>query len=802
MLKNYFKILLRNIAKNRVYAFINIFGLAIGISASTLIGLFIIDEITFDHYHENADRVYRVSTVMDFNGPLDAALTNMALAPTLKKDYPEVEAYARFFGGNQEIEVSVDHEVFSESNIWFTDSSVFDVFTYDFARGDKSTSLINPNSIVLTNSTASKLFGHKDCIGKGVKVNNTILTVTGVIKDPPYNSEIPVSGLVSLSTLPAALLRAYEQDWFRLSCYTFLLLNDNVPAESLRPKLDKVNKSYVEPWAQANGIVASHKYSLTPLTELHFDEGHDYDLPKGQMRNIYMFSLLAIFLLLIAAFNYINLTLSQQTKRSKEVGVRKALGATKRSLILQFLFESIIYTTIAVILGLAFTELFLGKFNAISGKNIHSIDMLNSRIILLEVVILMLLGVLSGAYPAFILSSFKPIKVLNGVVSSKGSLGIFRKVLILMQFVFSVFMIAGTMLINDQMNFIHSKNLGFDRENLISIKLPADTGARKKIEPWLKDIENDTRIVSASRTSLPSGTSGELMFRVEKGAELKETTVRCLFIDDQFIEVLGLEMKEGRNFSREYSTEQSSAFIVNETAKQAFGWGDNALNKKIQWGLLENGQAQNEGKVVGVVSDFNFLSLHNPLEPLILCYNPNSGRNLSVRLSSGDYSSTIRDLEQSWKSLATNHPFDFTFFDQELEANYVEEEKVFSVFTYFSGISIILACLGLFALLSYSIQSRAKEIGVRKVLGASLFNLSWVIAKDFLILMSLAFIISAPLAFLLWRNWQGTFAYKVDLNISSFILTFIYTIVLALIAVAYHSWKISKSNSIVALRQE
>lgn len=802
MFRNYFKIMFRNIVNNKLYSFINIFGLAVGISASTLIALYIADELSFDSHHKKINRIYKVNTIMDFNGEMDIALTNYALAPTLKKDYPEVESYVRFFGGSQEAELSVDKTIYKETNMWFTDSTAFEVFSYDFIGGDDESALKNPNSIVINESIAMKLFGNANCVGESVKFNNQLLTVTGVIKDIPNNSEIPVNGLISINSLPQGFHRNYEQDWFRVGFYTYLLMKNSINPKSFKSKLDEVNEKYVLPWAQANGVEASHQYSLTPMSDVHFDDGHDYDLPKGSMTTIYMFVALAAFLLLIAAFNYINLTLAQQGRRSKEVGIRKTLGASRRTLIVQFLSESLFFTTVAVILGLTFTELFLDRFNDLSGKDIHSLDILNPTIIMIEIAILLFLGLLSGAYPAFVLSSLKPVKILSGSKSNEGGIGAFRKALILLQFTFSIFMISGTFLIGDQMEHIRTMNLGFDRENLISVTLPSDTTALKKVNPWISDLESNSGVASFSRTSLPTGNSGELMFRVEKDGQLTESTIKCLFVDEYFLDVLGLKLLNGRNFSTEFNTDQSSAFIVNETAAKTFGWNDDALNKRVQWGLLENGQAQNDGKVVGVINDFNFMSLHDPLEPLILCFSPSGGRNLSVRFHKGDYTSTLSGLESSWSQTVANYAFDYSFFDQDLEDNYTSEVQIHSVFRYFSGISIILACLGLFALLSYTIQSRSKEIAVRKVLGASLMNLSWVITKDFFILLCVAFVVSSPVTYYLWKDWQSDFAYQAPLNLMSFGLAFLFTILLATIAIAYHSWRISKTDPISALREE
>lgn len=802
MFKNNLKIALRNLLQNKVYAIISILGLAIGISGSTLITLYVGDELAYDSWHENSDRIYRLTTVLDFNGKMDVGVSNYAAGPTLKQDYPEVVDFVRFYGGRGEIELSHEDRKFKETSIWITDSSVFDVFTYEFITGDPHEALVAPNSAVLTESLAAKLFDGGEAIGKQVKMNNSMLNVTGVIKDPPANSEIPVNGFISLSTMPPGFHATFNQDWFRVSFFTYLLFDHPVDPSEFKSKLVELEKKYVQPWAEANSITAGQDYSITPLREVHFDNKHEYDLPKGNMSDIYIFISLALFLLIIAAINFINLTLAQQARRAKEVGVRKTMGSSRKALITQFLSESLLITLLAMVLGLAMSELFIGQFNAISGKAVQSIDMFSPSILLTELGILLFIGILGGSYPALVLSSFKPVDVLKGGFSGNRGGGMFRRALILFQFIFSIFMISGTLLIGDQMDYMRSIDLGFDRNNLISVDLPADTAKRRLVGPWIKELDNDSRIVARSGSTLPTSGTGELMFRIEQEGKMVEKTIKFLFVDDQFVDVLGLNLLQGRNFSKEFPTDRTSAFLVNETAVRMFGWTDDPLNKRVQWGLEPNGTATNDGVVVGVVNDFNFMSLHNPLEPLVLAYNPNGGRNLSVRLAKGDYTKTLDDMEKSWKEVLADEPFSFSFFDQDLDANYVKEQNMYKIFTYFSTISIIIACLGLFALLSYTIETRRKEIGIRKVLGASTINLSWITVKDFIYLLLLAFVIASPVNFYLMKHWQADFAYQADFNIWSYILSLLIALILSMLAVSYHSWRIARANPVIALRDE
>ncbi|MBI1307110.1 MAG: FtsX-like permease family protein [Bacteroidetes bacterium] len=802
MLFGYFKIAFRNLINNKVYALISILGLAIGISGSTLIALYIQDEMSYDAYHEKADRIYRLTTILDFNGTMDVGLTNYLAGPTLMTDYPEVENFVRFYGGNGEAQITAGEHVFRETNFWITDSSIFHVFSYHLISGNPASALTAPNSVVLTQSMADKYFPETDAFGKEMKMNNTVLNVTGVMENPPANSEIPINALVSMTTLPPQFHATFGQDWFRVSFFTFLLMRNPVDPIVFDKKLVEFEKKYVQPWSEANNIVAGHEYSITAMKEVHFDNTHEYDMPKGNKNHIYIFGALALFLLFVAAINFINLMLAQQTKRAKEVGVRKTLGASSKSLILRFLAESFVVTIIAMIIGLSLSEILINPFNVISGKMLNSHALFTPMVVGTDLLILLVIGLLAGSYPAVVLSSLKPVNVLKGQVIRDDHRGLLRKALILLQFTFSMFMIAGTFLIRDQITYMHSVDLGFDRENLVSVDLPIDTANRRRIQPWIDELKNDSRIVSTSRTSLPTNGGGELMFRIEQNGKMEERAVKFLFVDDEFAEVLGLTFSKGRNFSKDHATDVTSSFIVNEKAAESFGWGNDALNKRIQWNLQPNGTAANDGVVVGVLNDFHFQSLHNALEPLVLCYNPNGGQNLSLRLTKGDYTNTLSDIETSWNEVVAGVPFSFSFYDQDLEANYTRENNMYRIFMYFASVAIVLACLGLFALLSYTIESRRKEIGIRKVLGAGNTNLSWIIAKDFVYIMLLAFCIAMPVDYYLVKNWQTEFAYTTGFNVWSYVLALLLAGLLSMIAVGYHSLKIAVSNPVDSLREE
>ena len=804
MLLNYIKIAFRHLIKNRVYAFVSIVGLAFGIACTTLITLYVTDELSYDAYHEDADKIYRIQSLLNMSGEINAALSNMALGPTLKEEYPEVESYARFMSMGVGTEMSREDVVLKEDNLLLTDSSFNEVFTYEILHGKETGLLRTPRTVVLSRSLARKFFANPaDAIGEQIQVNNSLCEIEAVIEDIPKNSEIAASGFLSMVTLPQQVLDGFNQDWFRIGMYTFVKFNTEIDEAAFDEKLAALTEKYVQPWAAANGVDASVDFSITPLSKLHFADGFDYDLPKGNMNYIAVFTLLAIFILLIAAINFINLSLAQSSKRAKEVGIRKTLGADKNQIAIQFLGESLIITLLALILGLAITELSIGQFNGVSGKDFTLANVFEGNTPIILFSILIGVGILAGSYPAFVLASFRPLRVLRGYIPNSGGIGVLRKGLMLTQFVFSIFMITGTLFINRQLNYIHEKNLGFDQENVVSINLPRDTAVTRRLTPILDQLKSDERVKAVSGTSMPTGQTAELMFRIESNAgELKEQSVRALFVDERFLNVLGLEVLEGRNFSQDRPTDAQTAFIINETAAKTFGWGEEAMGKRMQWGLQPNGAAANDGNVVGVVNDFHFLSLHSPLEPLILCYNPNAGTTLSIKFKKGDYTKVLDEVEEKWAALAPNHPIDIDFLDESLSANYSEEQNMFSIFSFFAIVSIVIAAMGLFALISFSVQSKIREIGIRKILGAGSERIAWTLLRDFVYVLIIAFFIATPINIYLMNEWLADFAYKADISPLLAAISLILALALSGVIILFHLRRINRIDPVIALRYE
>jgi len=804
MILNYLKVAIRHLIKNRVYSLVSIIGLACGIACSILISLYVTDELTYDAQHPDRDRIYRVQSYLRMSGEINAALSNMALAPTLANDYPEVDAFARFLPLGPDTEISMDEKLFKDPSIFMTDSSFNRVFHYDIIHGSETDLLKTPNTALLSRSMAEKFFSRpEEAIGQQMKINNSICEIQGVYQDIPENSEIVASAFVSLSTIPEQARAPLMQDWFRIAFYTFIKFKQPIDRKDFEAKLATVSEKYVDPWAEANGVDAGVTFSLTPLTQLHFTDSFDYDLPKGNKNYIAIFVLLAVFILIIAAINFINLSLAGSSKRAKEVGIRKTLGAKKGQIALQFLGESLVITFVALLIGLALTEVSIEKFNVISDKNFDLGSVFQGQVPWILLSILVGVGILAGSYPAMVLASFKPLRVLRGYIPNSGGIGLLRKGLMLTQFIFSIFMITGTIFINKQLNFLHEKNLGFDRENVASIALPRDTAVVRRLNPVIEELRGDQRVVAVSSTSMPTGQTGEIMFRIESDrGVMKEQSIRVLFVDEDFVEVLGLKLEDGRNFSEDRPSDAQQAFIVNETAVSRFGWLDEPLGKRMQWGLEANGAATNDGEVVGVVNDFHFLSLHSPLEPLVLCYNPNGSSTVSIKFAQGDYTKVIDELEDKWAGLAPNHPMELRFLDESLRANYTEERNMFTIFSFFAIVSIVIAAMGLFALISFSVQTKIREIGIRKILGAGSERIAWTLLRDFVFVLILAFLVATPINIYLMDRWLEDFAYKADISPVLSGISLVLALILSGLIILFHIGRINRIDPVIALRYE
>ncbi len=804
MIRNYLKISLRHIQKNRVYSFISIVGLAAGICCALFIALYVFDELSYDQFHEKKDRIYRITEMIDHNGEINAALASLPVGPTFVADYPEIENFVRFMRMGQSLTVKVGDKIFKGENFWRTDSTLFDVMSYTLLKGEPKTALSAPLSIVLSETLAKKYFGSNDeAMGQSLTIAFSTYNVTGVIEDSPGNSDIVYEALTSMSSLPSQQQTAFNQDWFRLVCYTYLLFNEAIEPADFRTKMDEFSERHVDPFIATFGSNSSATFFLQPLNGLHFDNSREYDTPKGNKAYLSIFILLAVFILAIAIINYINMSLSQSVKRAKEVGVRKSLGAKPDQIRGQFLGESIIISFIALLAGLLLVEVLLSPFNAITDKGFSFGDVFNRRMVLTMIGLMTLTGLLSGFYPAMVLSRFQSSEVLRGSLPKLAKFSNLRKVLMVLQFAFSLFMIIGTISIYKQLHFLQNKNLGFDKDQIVSIAIPQDTSVYNHLDAFKDELLTNADIKDVSGSGwMPGNNVGELMFRIEQDGQLVDKGAKVMAADENFFELLGIEVVQGRNFSADIQTDIQQGFIINETAVEKFGWTNEPLGKRIQWGLQANNTATSDGKVVGVVKDFHFASLHNLMEPLIILFRPNYSLLFTVKLSGGSVQESLAFLEDKWESFAGNHPFEYTFLDDKINAQYKEEQTLLKIFGYFAGLSIIIAALGLFALTSFTVEQRLKEFSIRKVLGAKITDLNRLLSREFLILLSIAVVIVSPIAYYAIADWLQNFSYRINVPFTSFALAALLTVLITFFTISYHIYRLSRTNPSRNLRME
>ncbi|NEQ52310.1 MAG: FtsX-like permease family protein [Leptolyngbya sp. SIO3F4] len=790
--------------RNKRYSFISILGLAFGISCTLLIALYLDDEFSYDDHHAKKDRIYRVTELIDHHGPLNAALTSLPVGPAFKKDYPEVAEYVRFMRQGQRITVKVGDRVFREENFWRTDSSLFDVFSIPVIEGDASRALTAPKSLVLTRGLAKKYFGSpSEAMNEAVTIGTTEYTVTAVIEDQLHNSDITYNAFSSLTTLPEQQRAVFNQDWFRLVTYTFLLFDQPIDPADFRENLDAVNDNYVQPFAETFGSGSFAEFELQPLQELHFRNDKEYDTPKGNLYYMYVFVAVALFILAIACINYVNLSLSQSMKRAREVGIRKTLGAAPWEVRGQFLGESVLITLLALVLGLSFVELLLPAFNHVTGKDIPMNRIVSGSLLLTIVVLVLAIGLLAGSYPAAVLSRFQAVTVLKGTLPKIAQSGTVRKSLLGVQFVFSIFMMIATIVVYAQMSYLKNKDLGFDQEDVVVVTIPQDTAVFNHLDYFKNRLLEDTRIREVTGTgNMPGYRLGELMFRIEQEGQMVDRGIKFMAMDDDFLDMMDIEVVQGRAFDENIQTDVQQGFIVNETAAKAFGWFDEAVGKRMQWGLMEDGQAANDGHVVGVIKDFHFASLHNAMEPLAILYRPQFSGLFSIKIDGAQTAEAIEYLEAEWKDFAGAHPFEYQLLEDRIGEQYRSEQTLFRVFGYFAGISLLISVLGLFALTSLSLEQRVKEMGIRQILGASLRDLGRLIAKDYLWLILIALVISSPLAWWALEQWLDNFSYRIAVPPWGFLAAGAVTMGISLLTVGYHIFRTSRQDPVVALRYE
>ncbi|HTS42750.1 MAG TPA: ABC transporter permease [Puia sp.] len=803
MLKNYVKTAWRNIRKNKLFSAINILGLSIGIALCFVIMLYVHDELSYDRFNGNADRIVRVVFNASINGgKINESVVMAPVAKTMKKDFPEVQDATRIisFGAPK---IIYENAVFKDDPFALVDPNFFSIFTLPFVEGDPKTALLHPGTVVITRSTAKKYFGKEDAIGKtiGLNDNTNKYMVTGVIEDIPANSHFHFNMLGTM----IGFQQANSDSWLDGSFHTYLLIKPGTDLKRIEARFPAMVEKYMGPQIQQQmglGLKEfvtkgnSLGFALQPLKNIHLNSNTTTEFePGGNAAYVYIFGGVAIFMLIVASINFINLSTAGASKRAKEVGVRKVAGSGKLQLICQFLSESILITFFALFIAFALIQIALPAFNNISGKHL-SLDL---KPILAFLGLGLLVGLSAGIYPAFYLSSFNPIAVLKGKLAANHKSFGLRSGLVVFQFFISVALIIGTIVVYQQMKYIQNKDLGFNKEQLITI--PNSYALGKNEQVFKQQMLQDPRIVNATASYYkpvgPSNYNNALAY--PQGNDHLIVDGVEYHVDENYIPTLGMKMVSGRNFSKEFATD-SSAIILNETAAHALGWNDvSAVGRTI---IRQNSDKGTNVpfRVIGVVKNFNFKSLHEAISPLYMSLQPEGG--LIFKIKTNDISGLLATMNKQWDAFNTGDPFTYNFMDDLFSKTYSTEQKTGTILNIFSVLIILVACLGLFGLVTYTAEQRTKEIGIRKVLGASVAQVTQMLSKEFLKLVLIASLIAFPVAWWAMNKWLQSFAYRINISWWIFFVAGLTALLIALITVSFQAIKAAMNNPVKNLRTE
>lgn len=785
MILNYLKSALRQMKKHKGFSIINLAGLTIGIAVCFLLLLYIQDELSYDRFHQNADRIYRFQWEAKYgDNSWKIPQVPMPLTDLVKNDFPDVEAITQFFPGGFTLKKGED--LVREQNGLFVDEQFFEVFDITTIAGVSKTAMENPNALLLTEGMAEKYFGVKDnyqsVIGKTLETSDgNLLEVVGVVKGFPLQSHLQFDYIGAIKRI--TFLENRKTQWGSASVYTYFLLNENAEIAALDAKV----QTFVDENLSSEERMKGGNFTRFPteaITSIHL---------SARMQYIWIFSLIASFILILACINFINLTTARALTRAKEVGVRKILGSTRRQLIQQFFSESTLFVLGAMVLGLFLTRFSLPYFNELSNKELSLALFQSPTMLLLLVGLILITAMLTGAIPAYFLSSFIPAKVIKGSLTQVRGKDRLRQGLVVFQFCISSVLIIGTFVIQDQLKFLQNKDLGFNKEEVMVIQRA--TALRQNYDPFLEQLQQLPFVKQVSTSLyLPGDSFDSTLFEPEQPSNYENTSLTYNHVGSSFLDALELEMTEGRFFNPDLSTD-SSSFVINEKAAEKLGW-DNPIGKKLTYG------GQLTGPVIGVVKDFNFSSLHEEIKPIVLLLRSFNLSQIVIRLEKGTTRDQIQAIQKEWKTMAAGAPFQFTFLDEQIQRLYDAEERVSLSFTVFSILAIFIACLGLLGLASFTAEKRSKEIGIRKVLGASVANIINLLSKEFLKLVLIALVIASPIAWYGLNQWLENFAYHINIQWWVFMLTGSLAIIIAFLTVSFQSLKVALANPIKALRNE
>ena len=798
MIRNYIKTALVNLKKHKAFSFINILGLAIGIASCILIMTFIFHELSFDRFHENADRIFRLRSELVIAGDLlDIPKSGPPVGQYLVENYPEVEnsVIIRNYGP---LPVRYRENIHFEDLLFFAENSIFAVFSFPLIEGNPQTALEAAHSAVITEDMALKYFGNENPIGKTLLVNNdTELTVTGVAANVPPNSHFRFDMLCSFATYAASNTRDM-QAWTSLNNYTYILLKEGFDFKILEQKFPEMIEQKIG--TMLKYAKAEMKLSLQPLTRIHLHSNLMQEISaNSSISYVYIFSAIAAFLLAIACINFMNLSTARSANRAQEVGLRKVLGADRSKIIRQFLSESIIYSFVALIAALLLVELALPLFHSVSGIDLSIRYFQSAWVIPGLIGLALLVGVAAGSYPAFFLSRFQPLQTLKGLFKTGASGARFRSILVIVQFSISVILIIGTIVVFNQLNFMKNRRLGFQKEQIVVVPV-SDESTLASLTPVKDELLAHTGILSVAASSQVPGQTIYVNPFIPEGFSLEQMQYMGeLYIDHDFLPSLGIAMAAGRNFDPNLRTDFSQSVIINETAAQKFGW-KNPVGKSIT--EITQSLRQITYRVIGVVKDFHYESLHKKISPLLIHYTTHVYNSFSIRISSENILGTMAFIKNTMLEFDPGRPFDFAFLDDSFDALYRGEERLSRIFSYFSILAVFIACLGLFGLASFTSEQRTKEIGIRRVLGASVSGIVILLTKEFTKWVLIANLVAWPIAYFALNKWLQSFAYRTNIALLTFFLATLISLLIALLTVSFQALRTASANPADSLRYE
>ncbi len=787
MLRNLLKTAWRNIRKSFLYSLLNILGLSLAITGALFLIIYVTDEMSYDRYHDKAGRIYRVqSHIKETDDEFTWIYAQIPFAPQVVADYPDVEGACRFINFNQAL-FRHEERQFVEENFYYADTTVFDIFTYRFIYGNPATALSRPDDIVLTETVARKYFDRENPLGKALISGDRSYNVTGVIRDVPRNSHFSFDALVSRLSLPQEM-----GSWGNFGVFTYLLFPENVNVADFEVKLQEMYTKYMAPIFESMGI--SIRYELMPIRRIHlYSDNAGEPEPTGSIVYVYIFGIVAFFLILIAALNYMNLATARSARRAREVGLRKVVGSGRGALVAQFLAESTTLTLISLVISCLLMILLLPAFNQLSGKGFDVSILWSPAALISLVALVILIGILGGTYPAFYLSGFSPAHVMKSESGSARSGSLLRKILVVVQFSISIAMIVCTMIVYAQLNHLSRMDQGFSMENVISLTLP--DGERPAQFTLLKQNllkSNDIAGVGATNTRIGEGSSKVIM-NIETSEGMAQRGVNFTVVDHDFITTLGIEMAEGRDFREDMPSDTLLGVIVNQTLANRMGWQE-PLGKKVELGDANTLRAE----VIGVMKDYHQTGMYNQVESLMMIYRINLNL-LYVKLGENT-GRALEVVEQAWTDIFPGQPFSYEFLNERFEQQFAADRNRGTVFTLFTVLAIFIACLGLFGLASFTIEKRTREIGIRKVLGASEGRIVALVSREFFILILISMVIALPVSWFFMNDWLQNYVYRANPGVMVFLVPVLLSLLLTAVTVSFQAMKAATTNPVDSIR--